>query len=378
MAGMSIAASASDVVARRAVVLDLDHKDAPSADPNWTRTVEALRAEVTPLLVLDSGNGVHVWLDVDAVQGPEVAASAASLGAAMAQIGADNMADPARIIRLPFTPNLPTASKRARGAVVRLAAPVPGWNTLPKVMRAKPPRIGDLLSRLCDIAARLRLPGKGGVGAVSAGSRVGAGGTPKTGWAAPNADLLRMALVRLPNAPGGAFDAREDWMRVAHAVKGAAQEGGVEAEGREAFVEWSQMWGGDPDEPGRVWDGIAQPHTGWGTLMQVLERVNPAASAEVKEAAARAAFAVQAAANQAAITAAGLDPAPVTDPTKIPPRPHLYGKHVTAGFVSVLGTETVSRKTAVLPAFICQRERSQLTISVPAPTYIRCKMGVNV
>lgn len=112
---------AADVPIRRNVVLDLDLKNAPSVDPDWTRTVDALRAKLDPVLVLNSGNGFHVWLPIEPVSGPEVAASTAHLAAAMARIGADNMADPPRIVRLPFTINLPNASKRARGAVVRLA-----------------------------------------------------------------------------------------------------------------------------------------------------------------------------------------------------------------------------------------------------------------
>lgn len=123
MAGTTQAASAGDVPTRRNIVLDLDKKDAPSTDPDWTRTVEALRAELDPLLVLDSGNGFHVWLPIEPVSGPDVAAAAGPLAGAMAQIGADNIADPPRIVRLPFTLNLPNAAKRKRGAIVRLALP---------------------------------------------------------------------------------------------------------------------------------------------------------------------------------------------------------------------------------------------------------------
>lgn len=121
MAGTTQSASAADVPIRRNVVLDLDVKDAPDVDPDWTQTVDVLRAELNPVLVLNSGNGFHVWLPIEPASGPDVAASTARLAAAMAQIGADNIADPPRIVRLPFTLNLPNPSKRARGAVVRLA-----------------------------------------------------------------------------------------------------------------------------------------------------------------------------------------------------------------------------------------------------------------
>lgn len=121
MAGTNLSASASDVPTRRNVVLDLDLKDTPSVDPDWARTVDALRDELAPLLILNSGNGFHVWLALDPVSGPDVPASTGQVAAVMARIGADNIADPPRIVRLPFTPNLPSAKKRERGATVKLA-----------------------------------------------------------------------------------------------------------------------------------------------------------------------------------------------------------------------------------------------------------------
>lgn len=123
MAGTTQAASAADVPVRRNIVLDLDLKDAPSTDPDWTRTVEALRSELDPTLVLNSGNGFHVWLPIEPLSGPDVAASTVPISAAMTRLGADNIADPPRIVRLPFTLNLPNAKKRERGAIVRLALP---------------------------------------------------------------------------------------------------------------------------------------------------------------------------------------------------------------------------------------------------------------
>lgn len=123
MAGAARSASASDVPTRRNIVPDFDKKDAPPVDPDWTRTVEALRADLAPLLVLDSGNGFHVWLPIEPVSGPDVDASTAPIKAAMVRLGADDLSDLPRIVRLPFTLNLPNATKRARGAVVRLALP---------------------------------------------------------------------------------------------------------------------------------------------------------------------------------------------------------------------------------------------------------------
>jgi hypothetical protein len=114
---------AEDVPTRRNIVLDLDTKDAPPTDPDWTQTVETLRTELDLLLVLNSGNGFHVWLPIEPVSGPDVAVSACPVSAAMTRLGADNIADPPRIVRLPFSINLPSAAKRKRGATVRLALP---------------------------------------------------------------------------------------------------------------------------------------------------------------------------------------------------------------------------------------------------------------
>jgi hypothetical protein len=122
MAGTAQAASAADVPVRRNVVLDFDIKDAPSVDPDFQRTLDALRTKLDPLMIVNSGNGYHVWLPIEPMSGPDLDVSAGPLATAMARIGADNLADLPRIVRLPFTLNLPSPSKRARGATVRLAA----------------------------------------------------------------------------------------------------------------------------------------------------------------------------------------------------------------------------------------------------------------
>ncbi len=123
MAGTARSGRANDIVARRMAVLDLDLKDAPDADPNWTRTCEALRA-LNPILEINSGNGFHFWFLIEGVDSANLPASVGPLAEAMARLGADNMSDLPRIARLPYTVNLPTKTKRQRGAVVRLAVPV--------------------------------------------------------------------------------------------------------------------------------------------------------------------------------------------------------------------------------------------------------------
>lgn len=125
MAGTTRAGSALDVMARRIVVLDLDLKDAPRGfvDPDWTNTRRALRT-LDPILELDSGNGFHFWFRIGDLEGSELTASVGMLASAMSRLGADNMADLPRISRLPYTVNIPTKTKRERGAIVRLVVPV--------------------------------------------------------------------------------------------------------------------------------------------------------------------------------------------------------------------------------------------------------------
>lgn len=123
-AGTSNSANANDVAARRCIMLDLDLKDAPDVDPDWSQTLQELSAR-NPLLMTRSGNGFHVFLPIEPIVGQEaLRASVKPLADAMDAIGADNMADLPRIARLPFTINLPTKSKLNRGAVPRLALPM--------------------------------------------------------------------------------------------------------------------------------------------------------------------------------------------------------------------------------------------------------------
>lgn len=205
------------------------------------------------------------------------------------------------------------------------------------------------LARLCieieNIAIREGLPGRGG--ASSGASRTAPGGGPKTPHAAPSVEILQTALNHLPNQPGGPFDDRDDWVNVAHAVKGAAIVGGFEARGREMFIAWSQQWGGDLDEPARVWHGIINPATGWGTIMRTLETVNPAGHAEVKLAIAQAAYAGQAATNAAAITGSSFAPVGPIAPRQIPPRQWLYGFTAIAGYLSFLVAPGGAGKSAL-------------------------------
>ncbi len=160
LAGTTTPARAADVVARRAVVLDLDNKDAPDNDTEWTRTIAELTSATAPLLVLQTGNGVHVWLATDTVSGANLSASVAPLAASMSRLGAHGMADLPRIVRLPYTPNLPTEAKMKRGATVKLTVPMS--RNRAKTQGEAAPSMDALCATLNDMAASLGLPGRGG------------------------------------------------------------------------------------------------------------------------------------------------------------------------------------------------------------------------
>ncbi|PTM97307.1 hypothetical protein [Mycoplana dimorpha] len=172
LAGSSRPGKAADVVARRAVVIDLDRKDAPPTDTDWTRTVSALSVGLDPMLIVDSGNGYHVWLPIQDLSAADVLSSAGPLGASMSRLGADNMADPARIARLPFTVNVPNATKRERGAVLRMAAPEPEWQLKRNARQGELRTAADVCAALDGIAGQLGLPGKGRAAADQAAPSV--------------------------------------------------------------------------------------------------------------------------------------------------------------------------------------------------------------
>ncbi|GGD44715.1 AAA family ATPase [Sinisalibacter lacisalsi] len=337
LGGTDRAARDKDVAARRAVFLDMDRKDAPDMDPDWTRTRQELEA-LGPLLVVETGNGFHVHFRIEDQIGEDLSASVASLASAMARIGSDNVADLPRIARLPFTVNLPTKVKRQRGNTVALALPVPGTGALPLVEGA-PRALEALCAEIEGVAQRLGLPGKRGRGDNSASASSNGTGE-KRGDPAPSTDLLRMALQELPNDPGGPFDHYDDWIRIGHAIKGAAVAGGFEAEGRAAWVEWSAKWGGDPGEAESKWDSF-KPHTGWGTLMRELERANPDGWQKVRDAMARAAFPPLPASFR-------LQPVQPFNATSLPPRPWLYGRNVIAGYISMLVAPGGTGKSALV------------------------------
>lgn len=92
--------------------------------------------------------------------------------------------------------------------------------------------------------------------------RGGAGIGRWKGEAGPSIEAVRDALRAAPNSDEVS---REEWVKVAHHVKGACQN--FLAEGLEAFLDWSEGYEGNtPDATTDLWEGIRGSQTGWREL----------------------------------------------------------------------------------------------------------------
>lgn len=325
------AAKGADVAATRHVVLDLDFKSAPAGDPDWSQRVKEL-LHFGPKLIVNTGNGIHVWFGVNGTGDTN------GLNTALRAAGSDAVGDAPRIMRLPGSINIPTASKRRRGAKYELAHAV---------------ALSGLAAKVWPLSDFQRVVlGSGGAG-ISVDPAESEQTSPHANScirpeAAPSLDLLRQLFAELPNQPGGPFESRDDWVAVAHAAKGASLSTAFVAEARDIFVEWSGTWGGEPDETARVWDTCITPHTGWRTLKDFLWKNNKGGGERVHLAEARAAFAGRGIEAEqlpllAGITAIGVSSATLAParagggvPAAIPPRQWLYGRILIRGHVSLL------------------------------------------
>ncbi|MFP3367264.1 hypothetical protein R0J93_26830, partial [Pseudoalteromonas sp. SIMBA_148] len=78
------------------------------------------------------------------------------------------------------------------------------------------------------------------------------------------------------------FDCPDYFTKLFHAGKFAAAF--FQYGGKAIALEWAAQWngGGDAEHEEALWNGIHNPHVGWGTLMQTLERINPAGVQRVR------------------------------------------------------------------------------------------------
>lgn len=94
---------------------------------------------------------------------------------------------------------------------------------------------------------------------------------------AASTELVQEILKLIPN--DSAFDAREDWVRVAHAIFGALGE-----DGRELWLEWSYARKNQTlGVPDKVWDTLPQSKASASTLRKLVEERYGADSDEYKD-----------------------------------------------------------------------------------------------
>lgn len=341
LAGTQRAGRAADVRARRTVFLDFDNKDAPRDDPQWAKTIEALKA-LKPALVLESGNGAHVHIAIHEIGEGNLQSSARPLAAAMKALGSDNVSDAPRIARLPYTLNIPTEKKRAAGAALKIATPrdIPAPTSPP----SGPPTAETVCSSLIEVAHGLGRQSDGDQEREPLDRSVPARRTRP----APSPEILLTAVQELPN--NGPFDERQDWVAVAYAIKGAADGAGCGDVGREAWLEFCQRWHKEPAAgvAEEAWNSLKESRTGWELLLEKIDELNPEGAKHVRYSEATLEF--PAVAVEDSSKKLTLAPASVGDPRQIPPRRWLYGRSVIAGHLSMTVAPGGTGKSALIMA----------------------------
>ncbi|WP_420585003.1 AAA family ATPase [Ruegeria sp.] len=229
------------------------------------------------------------------------------------------------------------------------------------MMHAPAPTPEELRNTIAGLAARLGLPGRNRASTSAAASPSADTAPDKVAYLEP----FKMLMEGLPNTDR---IGRDEQVAVAHAVRGAVEGTGLEAEGRTLFLDWSARWawGGDATHDAQLYDTIRDTRIGWTWLRGYATRLDPALGERVAHADAVAVFggspvnsadvdalAAQVSAGSAiahALTGFTLTPAKAPVPGQIPPRRWLYGKNVIAGFPSVLVAPGGTGKSALTTA----------------------------
>lgn len=253
-----------DVAGHRRVFIDIDRRKAAKDDPaetleEWSArrdgVLEKLMA-LNPAFVTHSGEGIQIVFEVEPTTDPaEMDRRKAGTKAVEAAWGSDPVSNLDRVGRLPWSINVPSKSKRERGRTLALARPAP---------LEGPAKVWDFDALVHALTGKERsAPAKNatpGVASNVAAAQLGDCGTPGQGTTRALAPgFADKCLLALPNAPGGPYDNRKDWVELCAAHRGS---GGT----REAFVAWSLRWGGDADHAARTFDSM-QPETGLRELM---------------------------------------------------------------------------------------------------------------
>ncbi|MHB2166534.1 DUF5906 domain-containing protein [Alsobacter sp. R-9] len=254
----------SDIPEHRRVLVDVDRKKAGEDDAAWaTRRTELLDklSSLGPVDLVDTGGGVQAVFDVEPTSdSAEMRRRAALVNKIAKAVGGDRMGDLVRIRRLPWSINVLSPDKRERGRRIALAVPVE---------RVRPPQtwaVDDLAATLQG--SRVDADGPSTAPRDAAPRATASPSRGKRGRPAPTADVLRRLMEALPN--DGPFDDRSDFVRVLHAIRGAA--GDDLSLAVEVAEEWAGRWhrGGDAGEARRVIETMTdEPATGWDELVAI-------------------------------------------------------------------------------------------------------------
>jgi hypothetical protein len=270
-----------DVLEYRRVGFDFD-RGAGETDADWNERSTKIVANCKSagaFLVVMSGGGVQAFWKVTPSRDTSEIRGRKSVVAALSKaVSSDNVGDLHRLMRLPFTVNLPTAKKLERGREIALARPVHFEPTAPErefdetirgIARAFgvecPIDIGDpheaAFGELAESPAGSRVKSSS-----ASGHPVGEVPDPQE-LLAPTPDLAIRALRVIPNPPGGPFADRADWINLGLAFKGAV---GDHPDAETVFVEWSDKFGGDPAEASRAFLSFEPTQLGWPRLKKLL------------------------------------------------------------------------------------------------------------
>ncbi len=274
-AGTQGRVDANGVACHHAIAVDLDH------DPDKHGDFDAWRVEQAEALkrasfehVVYSGGGVQGHgLVVRTSAREEMEARCKALLPVLKAVGSDPVGDLSRIMRLPFTVNIPKAKKRVRGRKLTLAVPA-----YPAPEPAPARGFKEVLNALASAF---------GVSADTSGALVPASSAKKDGPdLAPDTALVVEIFQRLEN--GTTFKNRETWVELALAAHGAT---GGDEDARAAFIEWSETYAGfTPGEAERVWNTAKPDGAGWHKLLTLVELQDPALVAEMRQRAAQGTF----------------------------------------------------------------------------------------
>lgn len=237
----------------------------------------------------------------------------------------------------------------------------------------------ELRNSLVGIATRFGLPGRNHT-STSANASPGADTVPdKVAFLEP----FKLLMGGLPHPES---ISRDEQVAVAHAVRGAVEGTGFEAEGRAFFLDWSAKWplGGDAAHDAQLYDTIRDARTGWTWLRGFAGRLDPALGDRVAHADAQAVFGASpinsadvgalsaqvamGSATARALAAFSLTPVKAPAPGQIPPRRWLYGRSVIEGFVSVLVAPGGTGKSALIKAEALAMATGKTLFSGDEPT----------